>query len=212
MWNCPKNSIRGCRLKNFIDTHDLTIAYPDPPTRKIDLFTSAVRSTHQLASKPIDNKKHPYTPNHIHELIREKNRAKKLFHETLNPAHKTLYYRLQEKLKKELKKHTQQTWKNKLGSLNTLDNSSWQCQEFFRKKRSNIPSLFSSGVANSDEQKANILVLTLKENFAENKRPGDGSNPIDKEITNTLEDFSLLPLLSPFPPPIRMKLTITSDI
>ncbi|GFS63260.1 probable RNA-directed DNA polymerase from transposon X-element [Trichonephila clavipes] len=69
-----------------------------------------------------------------------------------------------------------------------------------QKKRSNIPSLSSSsGVANSDEQKANILALTLKENFAENKRPGDESHPIDKEITNTLENLFSTPPSLPLP-------------
>ncbi|GFU95623.1 probable RNA-directed DNA polymerase from transposon X-element [Trichonephila clavipes] len=286
MWNCPNNSIRGCRLKNFIDNHDLSIAHPDTPTRfghrsanvlgfalinnfhfpftinslaelssdhnpvmlnfsflspihhdnhraittcwssfknnlnntvclqeyaginnphvleeKIQLFTSAVRSAHQHASQPIENKIHPYTPNHIHELIRDKNRAKKLYHNTLNPAHKTQYYRLQEKLKKELKKHKQQTWQNKLESLNARDNSLWHCQKLFRKNRPNIPSLStSSGVANSDDQKANILAITLKDNFAENKRPGNGSHPIDKEITKTLENFFSSPPTLPLTP------------
>ncbi|GFU94782.1 hypothetical protein TNCV_3364771 [Trichonephila clavipes] len=37
----------------------------------------------------------------------------------------------------------------------------------------------SSGVANSDDQKANILASTLQNNFSENKRPGDGRHPID---------------------------------
>ncbi|GFV05263.1 RNA-directed DNA polymerase from mobile element jockey [Trichonephila clavipes] len=80
MWNCPNNSIGGCQLKTFVDTLDLSIAFPDTPTS-------------------------------------------------------------------------------------------------------------SSGVANSDEQKANILAITLKNNFSENKRPGDSNHPIDKEITNTLEKF-----------------------
>ncbi|GFY21928.1 hypothetical protein TNCV_3295721 [Trichonephila clavipes] len=159
MWNHPNNSIRGCELRTFTDILDLTIAYPDSPTRfgyrssntldiavinnfhfpftinssdhnpvflnfsfllrihrynhraittcwssfknnlntmvrledfaginnpnvlevKIALFTFAVRTADQLASKPIENKKHTYTPNRIQELIREKNRAKKLF-------------------------------------------------------------------------------------------------------------------------------------
>ncbi|GFV94261.1 hypothetical protein TNCV_1137161 [Trichonephila clavipes] len=91
MWNCPNNSIRGCRLKTFLDTHDLTIAHPDSPTS-------------------------------------------------------------------------------------------------------------SSGVANSDEQKANTLAITLKDNFAENKRPGDESHPIDKEITKTLENFFSTPPSLPLTP------------
>ncbi|GFU76001.1 probable RNA-directed DNA polymerase from transposon X-element [Trichonephila clavipes] len=218
MWNCPNNSIRGCQLKTFAEILDLTIAFPDSPTRfgynsaniidfalinnfnfpfninsiaelssdhnpvilnfsllppihhdnsravttcwstfknnlknnvkildyqgiknptvledKIEFFTAAVRSAHQFASKPIANKKHAYTPNYIHNLIRDKNRAKKKYNNTLNPIDKQNYYRLQEKLKKELKKISQENWNNKLESLNTRDNSLWQCQRFFRK-------------------------------------------------------------------------------
>ncbi|GFT63776.1 RNA-directed DNA polymerase from mobile element jockey [Trichonephila clavipes] len=125
-----------------------------------------------------------------HKSHKSQNRAKKKYNNTLNPIDKQNYYRLQEKLKKELKKISQENWNNKLESLNTRDNSLWQCQRFFRKKRSNIPSLTSSsGVANSDDQKANILASTLQNNFSENKRPGDGRHPIDQEITNTLNNF-----------------------
>ncbi|GFV84943.1 probable RNA-directed DNA polymerase from transposon X-element [Trichonephila clavipes] len=181
-------------LENLLQTNSncgiFGIKNPTVLEEKIEFFTAAVRSAHQFASKPIANTKHAFTPNYIRNLIRDKNRAKKQFNNTLNPAHKQNYYRLQEKLKKELKKISQQNWNNKLESLNTRDNSLWQCQKFLRKKRSNIPSLSSSsGVANSDEQKANILAITLKNNFSENKRPGDSNHPIDKEITNTLEKF-----------------------
>ncbi|GFU83022.1 putative RNA-directed DNA polymerase from transposon X-element [Trichonephila clavipes] len=178
MWNCPNNSIRGCQLKTFVDILDLSIAFPDTPTRygyrsantidfaiiinfhfpyninslaelssdhnpvilnfsllppihhdnaravttcwsafksnlknnikildfkgiknptvleeKIDFFTTAVRSAHQFASKPIVNTNHAFTPNFIRNLIRDKNRAKKLYHNTLNPTHKQNYYR-----------------------------------------------------------------------------------------------------------------------
>ncbi|GFU96620.1 probable RNA-directed DNA polymerase from transposon X-element [Trichonephila clavipes] len=173
MWNCPNNSIRGSQLKTFAEILDLTIAFPDSPLGiknptvledKIEFFTAAVRSAHQFASKPIANKKHAYTPNYIHNLIRDKNRAKKKYNNTLNPIDKQNYYRLQEKLKKELKKISQENWNNKLESLNTRDNS-------------------------LDDQKANILASTLQNNFSENKRPGDGRHPIDQEITNTLNNF-----------------------
>ncbi|GFT71322.1 hypothetical protein TNCV_4349731 [Trichonephila clavipes] len=43
----------------------------------------------------------------------------------------------------------------------------------------------SSGVANSDEQKAILLVLTLKNNFT----PDNKIYPSDVNITNILEDF-----------------------
>ncbi|GFX71563.1 hypothetical protein TNCV_2695511 [Trichonephila clavipes] len=40
----------------------------------------------------------------------------------------------------------------------------------------------SSGIANSDEEKANLLALTLKHNFIGNKRPGGKIYPIDDNI------------------------------
>ncbi|GFU03242.1 HTH_Tnp_Tc3_2 domain-containing protein [Trichonephila clavipes] len=64
----------------------------------------------------------------------------------------------------------------------------------------------SSGIANSDEQKANQLVLTLKYNFTENKRPDDKIYPIDDNITNTLKDF-----LS-HPPPLPIAPTNPDEI
>ncbi|PRD22889.1 UNVERIFIED_CONTAM: hypothetical protein NCL1_47890 [Trichonephila clavipes] len=41
------------------------------------MFTDAINSAHTLASKPIVNKHHHYTPQHIKDLIRQKNRARK---------------------------------------------------------------------------------------------------------------------------------------
>ncbi|GFW51194.1 hypothetical protein TNCV_3594761 [Trichonephila clavipes] len=87
------------------------IKNPTVLEEKIEHFTAAVRSAHQFASKPIANTNHAFTPNYIRNLIRDKNRAKKQYNNTLNPVHKQLYYRLQEKVKKELKKHSQQNWK-----------------------------------------------------------------------------------------------------
>ncbi|GFY00313.1 hypothetical protein TNCV_4711151 [Trichonephila clavipes] len=78
---------------------------------------------------------------------------------------------------------------------------------FFRKERSNIPNFNSfSGIANSDEQKANLLVLTLKNNFMENKRPDEKIYPIDDNITNTLEDFFY------HPPPLPISPTNPDEI
>ncbi|GFW05602.1 hypothetical protein TNCV_4983721 [Trichonephila clavipes] len=55
-----------------------------------------------------------------------------------------------------------------------------------KKYRSKRP--LSSGPACSDDQKANLLAITLKDNFTENERP-NGDYPIDNMITNTLENF-----------------------
>ncbi|GFU68241.1 hypothetical protein TNCV_39511 [Trichonephila clavipes] len=162
----------------------------------MSLLTAAVCSAHHQASKPKENKKHSFTPNDIYDLIYLKNKAKRLYNRTLNPAHRTNYCRAQANLKKALKKHSQHSCQTRLESLNTTDNSLWQCQ------KSSIPNLIgSSGPACSDDQKANLLAITLKDNFTENERP-DGDYlwcPIDNRITSTLENFFSHP--RPFPSP-----------
>ncbi|GFV10974.1 uncharacterized protein TNCV_4707361 [Trichonephila clavipes] len=147
-WSAFKKNI-----KSNIHTSDFTkINNPPSLEETIGKFTDAVCSAHQLSSKPITNKTHSYTPQHIKELITRKNRARKLFQRTLNPIHKTEANRLQALVKRELKIHSQNTWNAKLNTLETQDNSLWHTQKHFRKKRSNIPNLnCSSGIASNDE-------------------------------------------------------------
>ncbi|GFU80871.1 RNA-directed DNA polymerase from mobile element jockey [Trichonephila clavipes] len=152
-------------LDNNIHFADiLNIKNPHTLEDKITQFTDAVRSTHSQASKPITNKVHSYTPQHIRNLITLKNRVRKLYLNTLNPIYRTEANRLQAHIKKQIKIHTQQVWNNRLKALNTQDNSIWQIQKHFRKSKSNIPPLIhASGIATSDDQKANALAnIVLK--------------------------------------------------
>ncbi|GFV45909.1 hypothetical protein TNCV_2322671 [Trichonephila clavipes] len=165
------------------------------------MFTDVVSSAHTLASKPIVNNHHHYTPQHIKDLIRQKNRARKQFQRTLNPLHKTEANRLQAIVKKELIIHPQNTWNTKYTSLNTQDNSLWHTQKCFRKKRSTIPNLnYSSGIASNDDQKANLIANTFEDNYTENKRPEKFSTNIDSDVTNTLENFLSTPPHTSIPP------------
>ncbi|GFY15706.1 hypothetical protein TNCV_1283511 [Trichonephila clavipes] len=123
-------------LKSSVHLWDFSgIRNPNVLEDKISFLTAAICSAHQQASKPIENKKHSFTPNHIHELIYIKNKAKR----------------------------------------------------------------FSSGPACSDDQKANLLAITLKDNFTENERP-NGDYPIDNTITTTLENFFSHPPPLPITP------------
>ncbi|GFW14287.1 RNA-directed DNA polymerase from mobile element jockey [Trichonephila clavipes] len=62
-----------------------------------------------------------------------------------------------------------------------------------------VTTCCSSGPACSDDQKANLLAITLKDNFTENERP-NGDYPIDNTITTTLENFFLSPPPLPITP------------
>ncbi|GFY02372.1 probable RNA-directed DNA polymerase from transposon X-element [Trichonephila clavipes] len=122
---------KKCLNNNILIENYANIKNPHILENKIEDFTEAVRSAHTEASKPITNTHHSYTPNHIKNLIFLKNRARKLYQNTLNPIFKTETNRLQAKIKRELKKHSQETWKNKLIALNTQDNSFWNIQKIF---------------------------------------------------------------------------------
>ncbi|GFT46916.1 hypothetical protein TNCV_1720351 [Trichonephila clavipes] len=62
-----------------------------------------------------------------------------------------------------------------------------------------VTTCCSSGPACSDDQKANLLAITLKDNFTENERP-NGDYPIDNTITTTLENFFSHPPPLPITP------------
>ncbi|GFY29796.1 probable RNA-directed DNA polymerase from transposon BS [Trichonephila clavipes] len=62
-----------------------------------------------------------------------------------------------------------------------------------------VTTCCSSGPACSDDQKANLLAITLKDNFTENERP-NGDYPTDNTITTTLENFFSHPPPLPITP------------
>ncbi|GFW95077.1 putative RNA-directed DNA polymerase from transposon X-element [Trichonephila clavipes] len=82
-------------LKNEIKLFDYAkINSESTLEEKVAKFADAVSSAHNLASKPIKNTRHSYTPQHINYLITCKNRARKLYQQTLKKrnleTHKTL--------------------------------------------------------------------------------------------------------------------------
>ncbi|GFU31243.1 probable RNA-directed DNA polymerase from transposon X-element [Trichonephila clavipes] len=186
--------------KNIHFADMLNINNPHTLEDKIKQFTDAVRSAHSQASKPITRKTHSYTPQIIKDLITLKNRARKLYHNTLNPIYRTEANRLQAHIKKQFKIHTQ-VWTDRLKALNTQDNSIWQIQKNFRRSKSSIPTLtHTSGIATSDDQKANALANSFKSNYTENKRPDNCTNNIDSDVTLTLENFFANPPTTPLVP------------
>ncbi|GFX57715.1 putative RNA-directed DNA polymerase from transposon BS [Trichonephila clavipes] len=196
-WQLFKN----CLNNNILIENYANINNPHILESKIDDFTEAVRSAHLESSKPITNALHSYTPKYIKDLIFLKNRTRKPYQNILNPVYKTKTNRLQAKIKKELKKHSQETWKNRLLARNTQDKSFWNIQKLFKHKRVDTPSLnTNSGIAITDDQKANLIATTLKHNFTQNARPSNYNPTIDSDVTSTLENFFSLTPSTPISP------------
>ncbi|GFX15121.1 uncharacterized protein TNCV_2480351 [Trichonephila clavipes] len=213
-WNCSVNSTRGNQLKPSTDNLNLTIAYPNSPTR------FGYRTSNTLDIAVINNFNFPFTIDSIPELSSDHNPVFLNFSLT-TPIHsdnsravttcwsefrnnlKKSVRLAQANLKKALKKHSQQSWETRLESLNTT-NSLWQSVRSTFVKNAPL-YLISSGLACSDDQKANLLAITLKDNFTENERP-DGDYPIDNRITSTLEN------LFSHPPPLPINPTDPDEV
>ncbi|GFV42640.1 RNA-directed DNA polymerase from mobile element jockey, partial [Trichonephila clavipes] len=179
---------------SLINYHPNSIKTSTDIDQKISEFTETVRAAHSHASRPIETLRKSYTPPHIHNLIKQKNQYRNLYHRTLDPHYKTLYNRAQKNVKNELRKYSNENWTARLKALDTQDNSLWAVQKFLKNKRSDIPPLnCSSGTAVTDTQKANILAESILDNFTENSRPNNDFDNDDELINNTVNTFLSLP-------------------
>ncbi|GFS47539.1 RNA-directed DNA polymerase from mobile element jockey [Trichonephila clavipes] len=179
---------------SLINYHPNSIKSGTDIDQKISEFTETVRAAHSHASRPIETLHKSYTPPYIHNLIKQKNQYRNLYHRTLDPHYKTLYNRAQKNVKKELRKYSNENWTAGLKALDTQDNSLWAVQNSSKNKRSDIPPLnCSSGTAVTDTQKANILAESILDNFTENSRPNNDYDDDDELINNTVNSFLSLP-------------------
>ncbi|GFT26013.1 uncharacterized protein TNCV_5126671 [Trichonephila clavipes] len=77
------------------------------------------------ASRPMTHSEPPYVQGELKHLLRERNKARKLWQFTRFPQHKTELNRLQNKIKRLVGQYRQQVWEEHLTSLDTEDGSLW---------------------------------------------------------------------------------------
>lgn len=80
-------------------------------------------------------------PRYLKQAINARNRARRLFQETLYPPHKHEHNRLGRHVKALLKEFHNSRWNRKVESLNPEDNSLWKISKALRTKNP-PPTLF----------------------------------------------------------------------
>lgn len=127
-------------------------------------FTNILSTAINKHSKTIlINNSYHKLPTNIIELIKLKNKARKLFQSTRSIIDKQTYYRLVNEVKQLIKENTNNNWKKFLSNLSPKDNSLWQVMRKFTKKSSDIPTL----VDNNDisftlnKDKCNLFAKTF---------------------------------------------------
>ncbi|GFX27693.1 probable RNA-directed DNA polymerase from transposon X-element [Trichonephila clavipes] len=146
----------------------------------IDNLDQAVQNFSNIVSDAINTSTstrvikttHLRLPINIRELIKTKNRFRKLWNNTRYPPYKREVNALVRQIRIEINEHKNRTWKNFLSTLNVEDNSLYQLHKRITKKHTVIPPLHGpSGMAYSDFEKAEAFKDTLEVTFQENSEP-----------------------------------------
>ncbi|GFX52835.1 RNA-directed DNA polymerase from mobile element jockey [Trichonephila clavipes] len=153
-------------------------------------------------STRISKTSHLRLPINIRELIKTKNRFRKLWTNTRYPLYKREVNALVRQIRNEINEHKNRTWKNLLSSLNVEDNSPYNLHKRITKKYTVIPPLHGpSGMAFSDFEKAEAFKDTLEVTFQENAEPysDDKIEEVESLVNHYFDNFNTLtpPLTSP---------------
>ncbi|GFU83857.1 probable RNA-directed DNA polymerase from transposon X-element [Trichonephila clavipes] len=129
---------------------------------QVSTLTNQILTAYNNSSKQIHPNNNYYIDNDLRTLFKTRNRARKIYQYSRNPADKTTLNRIQNKIKRKIQAVTQKQWEDKLASLDTVDGSLWSTTKGFKKKRSPISALKgNTGIAYTDEEKAETLAKWL---------------------------------------------------
>ncbi|GFU09015.1 uncharacterized protein TNCV_1318851 [Trichonephila clavipes] len=181
---------------------------PGNPT--VDNLDQAVQNFSNIVSDAINTStstrisktSHLRLPINIRELIKTKNRFRKLWNNTRYPLYKREVNALVRQIRIEINEHKNRTWKNLLSSLNVEDISLYNLHKRITKKYTVIPPLHGpSGMAFSDFEKAEAFKDTLEVTFQENTEPysDDKIEEVESLVNHYFDNFNTLtpPLTSP---------------
>ncbi|GFX28786.1 probable RNA-directed DNA polymerase from transposon X-element [Trichonephila clavipes] len=161
--------------------HDLDLAVQNF-TSNISNAISASKSTRLI------NTPHLRLLENIRELIRAKNRFRKLWNNTRYPPYKREVNALIRQIRSEIQEHKNRTWKDFLLTLNPEDNSLYNLHRKFSKRHILFPPLHGPGVmAYSDFKKAEAFKDTLEVTFQENEEPYCDDKI--EEVENLVDDY-----------------------
>ncbi|GFX03062.1 probable RNA-directed DNA polymerase from transposon X-element [Trichonephila clavipes] len=171
--------LRTLKTTNWIKFQEI-IYHTIPGNLRIDDLDLAVQNFTSNISNAISaststrliTTPHLRLPENIRELIRAKNRFRKLWNDTRYPPYKREVNALIRQIRREIQEHKNRTWKDFLLTLNPEDNSLYNLHRKFSKRHIPLPPLHGpGGMAYSDFEKAEAFKDTLEVTFQENEEP-----------------------------------------
>ncbi|GFW03440.1 probable RNA-directed DNA polymerase from transposon X-element [Trichonephila clavipes] len=201
--------LRTLKTTNWIKFQEI-ISHTIPGNPRIDDLDLAVQNFTSNISNAISaststrliTTPHLRLPENIRELIRAKNRFRKLWNETRYPPYKREVNALIRQIRREIQEHKNRTWKDFLLTLNPEDNSLYNLHRKFSKRHIPLPPLHGpGGMAYSDFEKAEAFKDTLEVTFQENEEPycDDKIEEVESLVDDYFDNFTTCtpPLTSP---------------
>ncbi|GFX32157.1 probable RNA-directed DNA polymerase from transposon X-element [Trichonephila clavipes] len=202
--------LQTLKTTNWIKFQEI-LHYNMPGNPTVDNLDQAVQNFSNIVSDAINTStstrisktSHLRIPINIRELIKTKNRFRKLWNNTRYPLYKREVNALVRQIRNEINEHKNRTWKNLLSSLNGEDNSFYNLHKRITKKYTVIPPLHGpSGLAFSDFEKAEAFKDTLEVTFQENAEPysDDKIEEVESLVNHYISTTSMhlhLPSLRP---------------
>ncbi|GFU59787.1 probable RNA-directed DNA polymerase from transposon X-element [Trichonephila clavipes] len=191
--------LRTLKTTNWIKFHEI-IYHTIPGNPRIDDLDLAVQNFTSNISNAISasistrliTTPHLRLPENIRELIRAKNRFRKLWNDTRYPPYKREVNALIRQIRREIQEHKNRTWKDFLLTLNPEDNSLYNLHRKFSKRHIPLPPLHGpGGMAYSDFEKAEAFKDTLEVTFQENEEPYcDDKIEVENLVNDYFDNFS----------------------
>ncbi|GFU97070.1 probable RNA-directed DNA polymerase from transposon X-element [Trichonephila clavipes] len=144
-------------------------------------------------STRIINTPHLRLPENIRELIRAKNRLRKLWNNKRYPPYKREVNALIRHIRSVIQDHKNRIWKNFLLTLNPEDSSLYNLHRKFSKRHTPFPPLHGSGgMAYSDFEKVEAFEDTLEVTFQENEEPfrDDKIEAVENLVNHFFDNFT----------------------
>ncbi|GFT59831.1 uncharacterized protein TNCV_2496581 [Trichonephila clavipes] len=148
-------------------------------------LTTKILNAHARSSKPVKQHKHYYVSDEIKSLMKERNRARKIWQNTRNPSDKRILNTLQNKIHRKVHAFQSKLWADDLRSLDPDDGSLWEMSEGLRKKKSPVYALNGrAGIAHTDSDKAEVLACSLESQFQDNNISSDTDYLTNRVVEN----------------------------
>lgn len=174
-WEKYSDILKGIPVPKILNESEINVKTLNLQQNILNAYREATKTTIK------DRNQIDTLPFHIKDLIKEKNRARRKHHRTLDLQDKTHLNYLTTQDKIELDEYRNKKWNDKVELLSVKDNSVWKIAKALKNRQPtrNIALKVNNTLAVNDTEKADLLAQTMCNQF----KPHNLDQELDKKIS-----------------------------